>query len=136
MAQGAGRGEKRTVGQRSRKLEQAFHSTVKYALRGSPMDEFETYFPEGSVSSETLKAVYDAYVQVWVLLVFTRTYRLVTMLLGYDCSVYIRRGCLSTGSLKKFAKMRTLLTCCRPSMCSVQSKGLMVHGMRGWFYMI
>ncbi|KAI8105021.1 hypothetical protein M9435_000194 [Picochlorum sp. BPE23] len=63
MAQGAGRGEKRTVGQRSRKLEQAFHSTVKYALRGSPMDEFETYFPEGSVSSETLKAVYDAYVQ-------------------------------------------------------------------------
>lgn len=74
MAQGAGRGEKRTVGQRSRKLEQAFHSTVKYALRGSPMDEFETYFPQGSVSSETLGAVYDAYVQVWVLLVVTRVY--------------------------------------------------------------
>eukprot|EP00889_Picochlorum_renovo_P002326 jgi/Picre1/29356/NNA_004746.t1 len=42
MAQGAGRGEKRTVGQRSRKLEQAFHSTCIFG---------------------TLKAVYDAYVQ-------------------------------------------------------------------------
>lgn len=58
------RGEKRTAGQRSRKLEKAFHSTVKYALRGSPFDEFQTYFPQDSLSSETLTVAFDAYTQV------------------------------------------------------------------------
>lgn len=58
-------GEKRkTVGQRSRKLDKAFHSTVKYALRGSPLDEFETYFPPDSLSRGALNAAYDAYSQV------------------------------------------------------------------------
>lgn len=60
-----GTGEKRkTVGQRSRKLDKAFHSTVKYALRGSPIDEFQTYFPPDSLSNEALNAAYDAYSQV------------------------------------------------------------------------
>jgi len=136
MAQGGGRGEKRTVGQRSRKLEQAFHSTVKYALRGSPMDEFETYFPQGSVPAETLGAVYDAYVQVGVLLVGIWMCGIFSMLFGYVYSVYIRLEYLSTGSLRRFAKMQKLQICCRPSMCCVQSKGLMVHGMRGWFCII
>lgn len=52
------------LGQRSRKLENAFHVTVKYALRGIPPDEFETYFPEYSLPRETLEAVYNAYIQV------------------------------------------------------------------------
>lgn len=52
------------LGQRSRKLENAFHVTVKYALRGTPPDEFETYFPEYALPRETLEAVYSAYIQV------------------------------------------------------------------------
>jgi hypothetical protein len=52
------------AGQRSRKLEKAFHSTVKYALKGIPMDEFETYFPPGVMTKEVLGAAYDAYMQV------------------------------------------------------------------------
>jgi hypothetical protein len=57
------------AGQRSRKLDRAFHSTVKYALKGIPMDEFETYFPHGLMSGEVLGAAYDAYSQVRLVVV-------------------------------------------------------------------
>jgi len=59
-----GRERAKMGGQRVTKLQQAFHVTVKYALRGSPADEFEAYFPEGSLPKEVIEVAYDAYVQV------------------------------------------------------------------------
>jgi len=49
-----------------RKLQNAFHVTVKYALRGVPAEEFEAFFPEKSLAPEVLEAVYDAYCQVGI----------------------------------------------------------------------
>ena len=54
----------RQQGQRSKKLQHAFHVTVKYALRGVPEDEFIAYFPEGILSKEIVEVAYDAYCQV------------------------------------------------------------------------
>ena len=53
----------RVQGQRSKKLENAFHSTVKYALRALPMDEFSTYIPPGVLSKEVMEAAFEAYCQ-------------------------------------------------------------------------
>ncbi len=53
----------RVQGQRSKKLTNAFHSTVKYALRALPLDEFITYIPPGLLSKEVLEAAFEAYCQ-------------------------------------------------------------------------
>ena len=53
----------RVQGQRSKKLTNAFHSTVKYALRALPLDEFTTYIPPGMLSKEVLEAAFEAYCQ-------------------------------------------------------------------------
>ena len=55
---------KRGQGQRMRKLQNSFHVTVKYALRGVPADEFEAYFPQDALPPEVIAAAYDAYCQV------------------------------------------------------------------------
>jgi len=59
-------GNNKGHGQRMRKLQNAFHVTVKYALRGIPADEFEAFFPEGALPPGVIEATYDAYGQVWM----------------------------------------------------------------------
>lgn len=54
----------RKQGQRMRKLHQAFHRTVKFALRGVPSDEFHAYFPNGELPEPIMEAAYDSYGQV------------------------------------------------------------------------
>lgn len=49
-------------GRRLRALEDALHRTVKFALRGSQVDEFMAYFP--AIPDEVVDVVYDAYRQV------------------------------------------------------------------------
>lgn len=44
-------------------MDTAFRSTVKFALKGIGMDEWETYVPPGLLSREVLEAAYDAYQQ-------------------------------------------------------------------------
>lgn len=51
-------------GQRMRKLHQAFHRTVKFALRGVPPEEFHAYFPNGQLPDPIIEAAYDGYGQV------------------------------------------------------------------------
>lgn len=60
----AGEDNLRGHGQRMRKLQNAFHVTVKYALRGVPQDEFQAYFPEGALPDEVVGTAYDGYSQV------------------------------------------------------------------------
>lgn len=55
---------KKGHGQRMRKLENAFHVTVKYAFRGMPLEEFQTYFPPGSIPPHHTEAAYNGYRQV------------------------------------------------------------------------
>jgi hypothetical protein len=55
---------RRAHGQRMRKLQNAFHVTVKYALRGIPPEEFHVHFPEETFPEPILEVLYDAYVQV------------------------------------------------------------------------
>lgn len=55
---------KKAHGQRMRKLQNAFHLTVKYALRGVTPEEFQLHFPEGALPEPILETLYDAYTQV------------------------------------------------------------------------
>ena len=125
------REKRKTVGQRSRKLDKAFHSTVKYALRGSPIDEFETYFPPDSLSQGALSAAYDAYSQVR----FSSTRILFTpegsLTLPILRSAYIKRGYLSIENSRKFARKPILRISCRLSTSCVQSKVLTVQETPG-----
>jgi len=52
------------AGQRDRKLDQAFRSTVRSALKGIPADEWQAYVPPGLLSREVMEAAFDAYQQV------------------------------------------------------------------------
>ena len=45
-----------------RKLKDAFHVSIKYALRGLTPDEFILHFPNGSLKQEDLEALYDGYI--------------------------------------------------------------------------
>lgn len=51
-----------------RKLQNAFHVTAKYALRGVPEDEFVAYFPEAALPNEVVTMAYDGYRQVRIFL--------------------------------------------------------------------
>ena len=55
---------RRAHGQRMRKLQNAFHLTVKYALRALPADEFQVHFSEGAFPEPILEVLYDAYCEV------------------------------------------------------------------------
>ena len=52
------------AGQRDRKLDAAFRSTVRSALKGIPVDEWQAYVPPGLLSREVMEAAFDAYQQV------------------------------------------------------------------------
>lgn len=52
----------RCQGRRLRAMEEAFHRTVKYALRGASLEEFAGYFP--TLSPQLVGVIYDAYRQV------------------------------------------------------------------------
>ena len=52
----------RRQGRRLRAMEDAFHRTVKYALRGASLEEFAGYFP--TLSPQLVEVIYDAYRQV------------------------------------------------------------------------
>jgi hypothetical protein len=59
--------DKKSCGQRMRKLQNAFHVTVKYALRGVPADEFPAYFAVEELPEGVLEATYDSYGQASLL---------------------------------------------------------------------
>ena len=50
-----------------KKLQNAFHLTAKYALRGVPQDEFDAYFPEGTLADNIIATAYDGYCQVYLM---------------------------------------------------------------------